>query len=74
MVPKLTPGEWRLTCDFRKLNDCCRKMAFPLPKIEEIIGRIVKTGSRFFAKIDLTQGFHQVPLAEEHRAYSAFKA
>jgi len=73
MVPKPIPGEYRLTCDFRELNDCCRKMAFPLPKIEEIMGRIAKAGSSFFTKIDLTQGFHQVPLAEKHRIYTAFK-
>ena len=73
MVPKPTPGEWRLTCDFRELNDCCKKMSFPLPKIEEIMGRIAKSGSRYFAKIDLTQGFHQVPLHIDHRIYSAFR-
>jgi len=73
MVPKPVPGEYRLTCDFRELNDCCRKMAFPLPKIEEIMGRIAKAGSSFFTKIDLTQGFHQVPLAEKHHIYTALK-
>ena len=73
MVPKPTPGEWRLTCDFRELNNCCRKISFPLPKIEEVMGRIAKSGSRYYAKVDLTQGFHQVPLHEEHRIYSAFR-
>jgi hypothetical protein len=74
MVAKPTPGEWRLTCDFRKLNDCCKKISFPLPKIDEILAKIAKSGSKFFAKIDLTQGFHQIPLHKDHRIFSAFKA
>ena len=73
MVPKAVPGEWRLTCDYRKLNECCKKIAFPLPKIDEILAKIATSKSRFFAKVDLTQGFHQVPLAEDHRIFSAFK-
>ena len=73
MVPKPEPGEYRFTCDFRALNDCCRKIDFQLPKIWDIITRIGKTGANHFAKIDLTQGFHQVPLHEESQRYTSFR-
>lgn len=73
MVPKPEPGEFRRTIDYRMLNSCCDKIAHPLPKIAEVITNIAKSGCRFFAKIDLTQGFHQIPLAEADRIYTAFK-
>ena len=73
MVPKPEPGAYRFTCDFRSLNECCRKIDFQLPKIWDIITRIGKTGANFFSKIDLTQGFHQVPLHEDSREYTSFR-
>jgi hypothetical protein len=80
MVPKGTPKpgeqiEYRFTCDFRELNNCCGKQAYPLPRIQEIFRRIAQSDEKpqFFAKIDLTQGFHQVPLDPASQEYSAFK-
>jgi hypothetical protein len=80
MVPKGTPkpgeqAEYRFTCDFRELNNCCGKQAYPLPRIQEIFRRIAQSDEKpqFFAKIDLTQGFHQVPLDPASQEYSAFK-
>jgi len=73
MVPKAEQGAYRFTCDFRALNECSKKIDFQLPKIWDIIARIGKTGANHFAKIDLTQGFHQVPLSEESRKYTSFR-
>jgi len=73
MVPKAEPNAYRFTCDFRLLNDCCRKIDFQLPKIWDIITRIGRTGASHFAKIDLTQGFHQVPLHKDSRRFTSFR-
>ena len=80
MVPKGTPkpgeqAEYRFTCDFRELNNCCDKQAYPLPRIQEIFRRIAQSDEKpqYFAKIDLVQGFHQVPLDPDSQKYSAFK-
>lgn len=73
MVPKGDTGTYRFTCDFRSLNDCCRKIDFQLPKIWDILARIGRSSSTHFSKIDLTQGFHQVPLAEESMKYTSFR-
>ena len=73
MVPKPVPGEYRFTCDFRALNDCCSKIDYQLPKIWDILARIGQSGSTYFSKIDLTQGFHQVPLAEESQKFTSFR-
>ena len=76
MVPKPEAGKWRMTCDFRALNECCEKSDFPIPKIQDIFAEIARRqdDAKVFAKIDLTQGFFQVPLAEESQIYTAFKS
>ena len=42
----------------------------PIPTTKEILASI--EGSRFFSKLDLKQGFHQVELAEESREITTF--
>ena len=70
MIPKKT--EFRFTGDFRELNEASEKIAYPIPKIGEIMTNLGKSKSKYFAKLDLTQGFHQVPLDIASRHLSAF--
>ena len=54
------------------LNDCTPDASWPIPNISEM-PRI--TGSRkpkFFGIMDLTQGYHQAPLSNTTKAYTAF--
>ena len=44
--------------DFRKLNDCTRKDAQPLPRIDESLDAL--GGACFFTTIDLASGYWQV--------------
>ena len=51
--------------DYRALNDCTPDSSWPIPKI----------GSRkpkIFGIMDLTQGYHQAPLSNTTKAYTAF--
>ena len=75
MVAKPEKGKYRFTCDYRELNEYCTKCAFPIPRIKEILGRIATSTKRplYFATIDLTEGFHQLPLAEISQQFTAFK-
>lgn len=71
----LTPkpnGKWRFCLDFRKLNAATQPEYWPLPKIQEILQRLGAKKYKFFAKLDLTNGYHQMPLAEDSRHYTAF--
>jgi len=71
----LTPKpdqKWRFCIDFRKLNAVTKSQGYPLPRIKEIITRIGLHKPRFFAKLDLTNGYHQMPLAKESQKYTAF--
>ena len=46
--------------------------AYPLPRIEELISRIAKY--KIFSRIDLKNAYHQVPIIESERQYTAFEA
>ena len=45
---------------------------FPLPRISEIINDIAQY--RVFSTIDLRSAYHQIPLREAERPYTAFEA
>ena len=63
-------GGWRFLTDFRKINDCCTKVVFPLPRIEDSIHRL--ENPKFFSSMDLTKGFWQIPIHPDDRKYFAF--
>lgn len=70
VVVRKRSGEIRLCCDYRGLNSKTRRDAFPLPRIEESLDAIGK--AKFFSTLDLASGYHQVAMAEEDKAKTAF--
>lgn len=46
--------------------------AFPLPRISDLVNDIAQY--RVYSTIDLQSAYHQVPLREEERPYTAFEA
>lgn len=76
LVPK-KPGKdgkrkYRLVTDMRKLNDLIVQDAFPLPVIDEVLGRL--GNATYFSVLDLWNGFYQLGLAPESRKYTSFSA
>ena len=69
VVPK-RDGSIRLCVDYRQLNQITIFDPQPMPKLDDIINKLVK--ARFMSKIDLTKGFWQIPLSESSREKSAF--
>ena len=69
-VPKPN-GKLRLVTDFTYLNRFVKRPVHPFPSADDII-RNIPQGSRFFAKLDAVQGYHQVPLAPESRPLTTF--
>ena len=63
-------GDVRQTVDMRRANEAILRERHPIPTTKEILASI--EGSRFFSKLDLKQGFHQVELAEESREITTF--
>ncbi|XP_059045822.1 uncharacterized protein LOC131841533 [Achroia grisella] len=46
--------------------------AYPLPSIEDVIAKVSK--HKIFSKIDLKSAYHQVPILESEKSYTAFEA
>ena len=64
-------GDLRLWVDYHALNKQTIKNKYPLPRIEDLIDRI--HGASVFTKLDLRSGYHQVRVADEDIAKTAFK-
>ncbi|XP_037803376.1 uncharacterized protein LOC119597807 [Penaeus monodon] len=69
LVPK-SSGTYRLCVDYRKVNAVTVADSFPLPRMDDIIDDLGK--ARYLTKLDLLQGYYQVPLTERARPISAF--
>ena len=61
----------RMCTDYRGLNKITKKNRYPLPRIEELMDRL--QGAKFFTKIDLRQGYHQIRIAEPDVEKTAFR-
>lgn len=70
LFAKKKDGSLRLCVDYRGLNAVTVKNRYPLPRIDEIIDRLSK--ARFFSKLDLKAGYHQILLKESDRMKTAF--
>ena len=64
-MAKKDPGTYRLVVDFRAVNDATITDAHPFPLIGDILQAQAK--NQIWSILDLIDGFHQVPLKEEHR-------
>eukprot|EP00794_Sanderia_malayensis_P020739 gene20739-22770_t len=63
----------RLAIDYSQtINRFTQLDAFPLPRINDLVNDIAQY--RVFSTIDLRSAYHQVPLKEEYKQYTAFEA
>ena len=68
---KKKEGTWRMCVDYRNLNALTKKDGFPLPRMDLLLHRVASCS--WFSKIDLTTGFHQIPLSYRAREKTAFR-
>ena len=71
----LTPkpdGTYRFCIDFRALNDASTSNGWPLPRIKEMLARLGLSKPKYFAVMDLTQGYYQCPISVDSRDHTAF--
>lgn len=63
-------GGLRMCVDYRSLNKNTRLDRYPIPRVDDILDRMA--GARYFSKIDLASGYHQVAIEPGHEHRTAF--
>ncbi|GKD41193.1 putative reverse transcriptase domain-containing protein [Tanacetum coccineum] len=61
----------RMCINYRELNKLTVKNRYPLPKIDDLFDQL--QGARYFSKIDLRSGYHQLRVHEEDIPKTGFR-
>ena len=64
-------GKVRLVVDYREINQYIDRPVHPFPSPRDIV-RDIKPDSKWFLKMDATQGYYQVPLDDESKNLTTF--
>ncbi|RMC03335.1 hypothetical protein DUI87_20531 [Hirundo rustica rustica] len=65
-------GEWRLTVDYRALNEVTLPLSAAMPDMLELQYELESKAAKWYATIDIANAFFSIPLAAECRPQFAF--
>ncbi|GAB0208847.1 macrophage immunometabolism regulator [Grus japonensis] len=65
-------GEWRLTVDYRGLNEVTLPMSAAVPDMLELQYELESKAAKWYATMDIANAFFSIPLAAECRPQFAF--
>ena len=55
-------GKLKLCVDYRAFNKVTVKNSYPLPRVDDLFDRLA--GAKYFSRIDLRSGYHQIRIAQ----------
>ncbi|CAL8169356.1 unnamed protein product [Prunus armeniaca] len=68
---KKKDGTMRLCIDYRQLNKVTVHNRYPLPRIDDLFDQL--KGAKYFSKIDLRSGYHQLRVRDEDILKTTFR-
>jgi hypothetical protein len=65
-------GTWRLCIDYWASSKITVRKWYPIPQIADLLDQLM--GAKYFSKIDLKSGYHQVPIEQTCVWKATFKS